>query len=114
MKLKEEYLDKLSRIIELQKIMYFRAKYSEEDDAFEFCQHLKQCANVLGYDGDIDETFKAMEQDVATAKNSWRRGLDSSSPTCYNDFVDNTTHNTNKYGEHTCLFLPSSATRFRF
>ena len=74
MKLKEEYLDKLTRIIELQKIMYFRAKYSEEDDAFEFCQHLKQCANVLGYDGDIDETFKAMEQDVNNCKEFLEKG----------------------------------------
>ena len=74
MELKEEYLDKLTRIIELQKIMYFRAKYSEEDDAFQFCQHLKQCANVLGYDGDIDETFKAMEKDVANCKEFLEKG----------------------------------------
>ena len=68
MELKTEYLDKLSRILELQKIMWFRAKYSEEDDAFEFCQHLKKCAEMLGYKGDIDETFKAMENDVASCR----------------------------------------------
>jgi hypothetical protein len=68
MKLKEEYLDKLTRILELQKIMYFRAKYSEEDDAFDFCQHLKKCANMLGYEGDVEETFKAMENDVASCR----------------------------------------------
>lgn len=68
MKLKEEYLDKLTRILELQKVMYFRAKYSEEDDAFDFCQHLKQCANMLGYEGDVEETFKAMENDVVSCR----------------------------------------------
>jgi|TARA_B100001094_G_C17862909_1_gene638302 hypothetical protein len=68
MKLKQEYLDKLTRIIELQKIMYFRAKYSEEDDAFEFIQHLKKCSTMLGYDGDIDEVFLSMEADLLKAQ----------------------------------------------
>ena len=44
MEQKQDYLDKMTRIVELQKVMYFRAKYSaEEDDAFEFIQHMKQC-----------------------------------------------------------------------
>jgi len=64
----EKYIDNLARVIELQKIMYFRAKYSEEDDAFEFCQHLKKCANTLGYDGDVDEVFVNMESDITKAR----------------------------------------------
>jgi len=64
----EKYIDNLERVIELQQVMYFRAKYSEEDDAFEFCQHLKQCANVLGYDGDVEEVFTNMQADINKAR----------------------------------------------
>lgn len=68
MKLKQEYLDKLTRIVELQKVMYFRAKYSEDDDAFEFVQHLKKCSEMLGYNGNIDEVFTSMEADLTKAQ----------------------------------------------
>lgn len=65
---KKEYLEKVSRIIELQKVLYFRAKYSEDDDAFEFIQYLKQSARLLGYtNGDIDECFVSMQADVERA-----------------------------------------------
>ncbi len=64
----EKYIDNLERVIELQQVMYFRAKYSEEDDAFEFCQHLKQCANMLGYDGDVEEVFTNMQSDISKAR----------------------------------------------
>jgi len=67
METKIEYLEKISRVVELQKIMYFRAKYSEEKDAAEFVQHLTQCANMLGYDGHIDEVFVDMEADIHKA-----------------------------------------------
>lgn len=65
---KTEYLEKISRVVELQKIMYFRAKYSDQEDASEFVGHLKNCANMLGYNGDIDEVFIAMETDINKAK----------------------------------------------
>tara|TARA_B100001113_G_scaffold352206_1_gene353031 strand:+ start:1103 stop:1432 length:330 start_codon:yes stop_codon:yes gene_type:complete len=65
---KIEYLEKVARVIELQKVLYFRAKYSEEDDAFEFIQYLKQSARLLGYDnGDVDECFVTMQADVERA-----------------------------------------------
>ena len=65
---KKEYLDKVGRVIELQKVLYFRAKYSEDDDAFEFIQYLKQSARLLGYtNGDIDECFVSMQADVERA-----------------------------------------------
>ena len=65
---KKEYLEKVGRVIELQKVLYFRAKYSEDDDAFEFIQYLKQSARLLGYtNGDIDECFVSMRADVERA-----------------------------------------------
>ena len=65
---KKEYLEKVGRVIELQKGLYFRAKYSEDDDAFEFIQYLKQSARLLGYtNGDIDECFVSMQADVERA-----------------------------------------------
>ena len=65
---KKEYLEKVGRVIELQKVLYFRAKYSEDDDAFEFLQYLKQSARLLGYtNGDIDECFVSMQADVERA-----------------------------------------------
>ena len=65
---KKEYLEKVGRVIELQKVLYFRAKYSEDDDAFEFIQYLKQSARLLGYtNGDIDECFVSMQADVERA-----------------------------------------------
>ena len=74
MEQKQDYLDKMTRIVELQKIMYFRAKYSEEDDAFEFIQHMKQCSRILGYDGDVDEVFTAMESDLNKAQQALNMG----------------------------------------
>ena len=65
---KKEYLEKVGRVIELQKVLYFRAKYSEDDEAFEFIQYLKQSARLLGYtNGDIDECFVSMQADVERA-----------------------------------------------
>ena len=65
---KKEYLEKVGRVIELQKVLYFRAKYSEDDDAFEFIQYLKQSARLLGYtNGVIDECFVSMQADVERA-----------------------------------------------
>ncbi len=65
---KIEYLEKVARVIELQKVLYFRAKYSEEDDAFEFIQYLKNSARLLGYtNGDVDECFVSMQADIEKA-----------------------------------------------
>ena len=65
---KIEYLEKVARVIELQKVLYFRAKYSEQDDAFEFIQYLKNSARLLGYsNGDVDECFVSMQADIEKA-----------------------------------------------
>ena len=68
MEIKREYLDNLKRIIEIQKIMHFRAKYSDEPDANDFVGHLKKCSEVLGYRGNVDEVFLAMEADIRKAQ----------------------------------------------
>lgn len=68
MEQKQEYLDNLKRIIEIQKIMHFRAKYSDEPDADDFVGHLKTCSEVLGYKGNVDEVFLAMEADLNRAQ----------------------------------------------
>ena len=65
---KKEYLEKVGRVIELQKVLYFRARYSKDEDASDFIEYLKQSAKLLGYtDGDIDECFVTMQADVERA-----------------------------------------------
>lgn len=65
---KIEYLEKVGRVIELQKVLYFRAKYSDEEDAVDFIEYLKHSAKLLGYtNGDVDECFVTMQADVERA-----------------------------------------------
>ena len=65
---KKEYLEKVGRVIELQKVLYFSSRYSKDEDASDFIEYLKQSAKLLGYtDGDIDECFVTMQADVERA-----------------------------------------------
>lgn len=64
---KKEYLQKIQRVVELQEVLYFRAKYSEQEDASEFVEHLRNSANMLGYRGDIESVFISMKTDIEKA-----------------------------------------------
>lgn len=65
-----ECLDKLSRLVELQEFLYFRAKYSSDNEAKEFAEMLKMSAVFLGVPSDVDvsEIFTHMKQDIERAK----------------------------------------------
>jgi hypothetical protein len=71
-----ECLDKLERLVELQELLYFRAKYSSDEEAEEFVQMLRASAVFLGVPPDIDvsQIFTQMKEDIAKAK----EGLDKS------------------------------------
>ena len=72
-----ECLCKLERLVELQKLLYFRAKYSQDREAEEFVDMIRTSASFLGIPPDMDLTqiFSQMKQDIATAK----KRLDKSS-----------------------------------
>lgn len=68
--MKQECLSKLERLVELQEFLYFRARYSDESDAKEFADMLRQSAMFLGIPSgtDLSQIFSDMKQDIAKAK----------------------------------------------
>ena len=62
----KKYLVKLSRMIELQEIIYFRARYSSEEDAQEFVNFLKLSFPLVSIEGetDVTEAFSRMRTDI--------------------------------------------------
>ena len=67
---RKDCLDKLERLVELQELLYFRAKYSSDDEAKEFAEMLKASAVFLGVPPEIDvsEIFTHMKKDIEKAK----------------------------------------------
>jgi GTPase Era involved in 16S rRNA processing len=67
---KLECLDKLSRLVELQELLYFRAKYSDDKEATEFTEMLRESAVFLGVSPNIDisQIFSHMREDIEKAK----------------------------------------------
>lgn len=67
---RRECLDKIERLIELQELVYFRAKYSSDSDAEEFVDMLRSSAKLLGVSPDVDisEIFTHMKEDISRAK----------------------------------------------
>lgn len=66
---KKECLSKLERLVELQEFLYFRARYSEDDEAQSFASMLRDSAIFLGIapGTDLSEIFSHMKQDIANA-----------------------------------------------
>lgn len=73
---RKECLDKLERLVELQELLYFRAKYSSDREAEEFVEMIRASATFLGIPSNVDvsQIFIQMREDIATAK----EGLDKS------------------------------------
>lgn len=67
---RRECLEKVERLIELQELIYFRAKYSSDADAEEFVEMLRASAKLLGVSTDVDisEIFANMKADINRAK----------------------------------------------
>ena len=68
----KEYLTKVSRMIELQEMIYFRAKYSGADDAQEFVSFLNHSFPLVAIEGETDvlESFRRMKSDIERMKQS--------------------------------------------
>lgn len=67
---RRDCLDKLERLVELQELLYFRAKYSSDEEAEEFVQMLRDSAVFLGVPPEVDvsQIFTHMKQDIIRAK----------------------------------------------
>ena len=72
----ELYLNKVSRMIELQEMIYFRAKYSSEEDAQEFVTFLNMSFPLVAVEGetDVTESFRRMKSDIERMKQSMHKG----------------------------------------
>lgn len=73
---RRECLEKLERLVELQELLYFRAKYSSDKEAEEFVEMIRVSATFLGVPPyvDVSQIFSQMKEDIAIAK----EGLDKS------------------------------------
>jgi hypothetical protein len=67
---RKECLDKLERLVELQEFLYFRAKYSDDSEAKDFANMLRDSAVFLGIspETDLSQIFSHMRQDISEAK----------------------------------------------
>lgn len=66
----EKYLEKMSRIIELQEMIYFRAQYSNEEDAKEYLDTIKMSLPFVAEEGETDpiQVFRRMKREIETLK----------------------------------------------
>jgi hypothetical protein len=73
---RKECLDKLERLVELQELLYFRAKYSSDKEAEEFVEMIRASAIFLGVPShvDVSQIFIQMKDVIAAAN----EGLDKS------------------------------------
>ena len=66
---RKDCLDKLERLVELQELLYFRAKYSSDQEAEEFVSMLRTSATFLGVQPEVDvsQIFTHMKEDIIRA-----------------------------------------------
>jgi hypothetical protein len=74
---RRDCLTKLERLVELQELLYFRAKYSSDEEAEEFVGMLKTSATFLGVPPDVDvsQIFTHMKEDIIRAKEALDKSL---------------------------------------
>ena len=61
------YLNLLERLLELQEMIFFRAKYSKEEDAKEYIEVLNKTLPFVSKEGETDpgQVFRRMKQELA-------------------------------------------------
>ena len=61
-----EFMSKVHRMIELQEQLYFRASYSDEDDAKEFVSQFNRSLPYVAVEGetDVSQSFKRMKEEL--------------------------------------------------
>ena len=69
---KEEHIEKLTRLLELQRMMYTRVSLSEDPEAKAMKKQLEQSVTMLGFpEGtDISVLFDGMKNTIENLKNS--------------------------------------------
>ena len=74
---RRDCLDKLERLVELQELLYFRAKYSSDSEAEEFVHMLRASAAFLGVslDVDVSQIFTQMKADIGKAKEALDKSI---------------------------------------
>ena len=62
-----QYLNLVERLLELQEMIFFRAKYSKEEDAKEYIEVLNKTLPMVSKEGETDpsQVFRRMKQDLA-------------------------------------------------
>jgi len=61
------YLNLVERLLELQEMIFFRAKYSKEEDAKEYIEVLNKTLPIVSKEGETDpsQVFRRMKQELA-------------------------------------------------
>jgi len=61
------YLQLMERLLELQEMIFFRAKYSKEEDAKEYIEVLNKTLPIVSKAGETDpsQVFRRMKQELA-------------------------------------------------
>ena len=64
------YLQLMERLLELQEMIFFRAKYSKEEDAKEYIEVLNKTLPFVSKEGETDpsQVFRRMKQELADMK----------------------------------------------
>jgi hypothetical protein len=68
---REVYFFLMERLLDIQEIIYFRAKYSKLDDAKEYVKMLKNHLHLVARDGesDVSHVYSRMKRDLRDIKN---------------------------------------------
>tara|TARA_Y100000389_G_C17464380_1_gene524281 strand:- start:1851 stop:2183 length:333 start_codon:yes stop_codon:yes gene_type:complete len=66
----KKYLFMMERLLELQEMVYFRAKYSEESDAKDFVNMLMSTLPFVAKEGETDasQVFRRMREEISEMK----------------------------------------------
>lgn len=61
------YLQLMERLLELQEMIFFRARYSKEEDAKEYIEVLNKTLPIVSREGETDpsQVFRRMKQELA-------------------------------------------------
>jgi len=65
-----KYLNLLERLLELQEMVYFRAKYSNQSDAKDFVNMLMSTLPFVAKEGETDasQVFRRMREEISEMK----------------------------------------------
>ena len=66
----DEYLKMMTRMLELQEMIYFRAKYSDKEDAQEYIDVINMSLPFVAKEGEKDpsQTFRRMKAEIEQLK----------------------------------------------